>query len=100
MSHTPKEEEKRLREEFINKIELDKMIKDIGYTGAKGTIADYWLKIRREAIAEEKERVKQNIVKTIEKYEDKGDERYGLVKHNNTVLQRLEDDLLFHLTQE
>lgn len=27
-----------------------------------------------------------------EKYRDKGDERYGRVKHNNTMLQHLIDD--------
>lgn len=27
-----------------------------------------------------------------DKYEDKGDERYGLVKHNNTILQNILDD--------
>lgn len=30
--------------------------------------------------------------KLYDKYEDKGDERYGYVKHNNTLLQRIIDD--------
>ena len=92
MSHTPKEEEKRLREEFINKIELDKMIKDIGYTGAKGTIADYWLRIRREAIAEEKERVRIECERMYPEF---------LQRDCNDLLVILSGRLqIHHLTQE
>jgi len=49
MEHTPKEEE--IREEFRNKYFC-------GSYKFTEEIADYWLKIRREAIAEEKERVR------------------------------------------
>jgi hypothetical protein len=44
------------------------------------------------------QRVREDMPAVLEKHEDKGDERYGWVKHNNTVLGRIEDDLLSHLT--
>jgi hypothetical protein len=49
---------------------------------------------RREVLQEAIKIVQQKF----EKHEDTGDERYGYVKHYNTLLQRLEDDLLIDLT--
>lgn len=38
--------------------------------------------------------------KLYDKYEDKGDERYGYVKHNNTLLQRIIDDFQVILAEQ
>lgn len=57
-----------LRERFINEIRLDQMIKDIGLTATKGTIADWWIKVllstRQEAdqrVAEAVRRLKRTV---------------------------------------
>ena len=39
------EDKDKIRGIFIDSINLDQMIKDIGLTATKGTIADWWLKV-------------------------------------------------------
>lgn len=77
MEHTPKEEE--IREDFhkyslfmANAVENG----DAEYKDIEKSIADYWLKIRREAIAEEREETKLFILNVL-KGIDIADEEMG-----------------------
>lgn len=80
MQHTPKEEE-ILADWKKRGDQVSPMDRGLSWD----EIADYWLRIRREAIAEERERVKKDMLKKMKDW-------------HGTGIAMIED--YFHLTQE
>ena len=96
MEHTPKEEE--IREEFQKWLSAET-------TFAYGipddrTIADYWLRIRREAIAEEKRRIKKIIKWVYQNAKENHICRFNDGDCNCECYYTAINDILVHLTQE
>lgn len=97
---TPKEEE-RLREEFKAKFGVE--MKEFGFIYTRGDrdeIADYWLKIRREAIAERDEEIKKSIEEVYKNAKEDHICRFNDGDSDCECYYTAINDILASLTQE